>query len=73
MISLLNKQFINAAYNTRGNELCKYVRAEVMEVIEEKDLTSDCTKDDYNDIVANIMNRINTIIKQMIEIEVDNI
>lgn len=44
-----------------------------MEVIEEKDLTSDCTKDDYNDIVSNIMNRINTIIKPMIEIEVDNI
>ena len=31
------------------------------------------SKDDYNDIVANIMNRINTIIKPMIEIEVDNI
>lgn len=44
-----------------------------MEVIEEKDLISDCTKDDYNDIVSNIMNRINTIIKPMIEIEVDNI
>lgn len=55
---MLSKKFINAAYNTRGNELCKFVRAEVMEALEERDLTGKVTEEEYNTLVSETMARV---------------
>lgn len=70
---MLSKKFIDNAYNTRGNELCKYTRAEVMQTIEDKCAEERCTEEQFNSIVKDIMTRIDTIIKPMIEIEVDKL
>lgn len=70
---MLSKQFIKSAYNTRGNELCKFVRAEVMENIEDKSVEGIITEEEYNDIVRNTMDRIKNIITPLIDVEVNNI
>lgn len=67
---MLSKKFIDMAYKTKGNELCKYVRAEVMEQIEMQELEDKFTEDGFNSAVNNIMNRIKTMVEPMIEIEV---
>lgn len=55
---MLSKKFIDAAYSARGNELCKFVRAEVMEALEEKDLTDRVTEEEYNTLVSKTMARV---------------
>lgn len=70
---MLKQSFVKAAYNTRGNELCKYVRAEVMENIEDKSAENIMTEEEYNNIVQDVMRRVNNIIEPLIDIEVDNI
>ena len=69
---MLHKQFIKAAYNTKGNELCKYVRAEVMERVEESDAEEILTEEEYNNIVRVSMDRIKTIISPLIDMEIEN-
>lgn len=70
---MLSKTFISQAYNTKGNELCKFVRAEVMECIEEYEMTGKCTEEKYNEIVKNTMQRIKNIIQPIIEVEVEHL
>lgn len=70
---MLSKRFIDAAYNTKGNELLKFVRAEVMEQIETQDKENVCTQEQFNMIVDGTMRRIKTIIQPLIEVEVDKI
>lgn len=70
---MLHKQFIKSAYNTRGNELCKFVRAEVMEAVENNNAENIITEEEYNDIVRDTMNRVKNIITPLIDIEVDNL
>ena len=55
---MLSKKFIDAAYSARGNELCKFVRAEVMEALEERDLTGSVTEEEYNTLVSKTMARV---------------
>lgn len=55
---MLSKKFIDAAYSARGNELCKFVRAEVMEALEERDLTDKVTEEEYNTLVSKTMARV---------------
>lgn len=55
---MLSKKFIDAAYLARGNELCKFVRAEVMEALEERDLTGKVTEEEYNTLVSETMARV---------------
>lgn len=55
---MLSKKFIDAAYSARGNELCKFVRAEVMEALEERDLTNRVTEEEYNTLVSKTMARV---------------
>ena len=55
---MLSKKFIDAAYSARGNELCKFVRAEVMEALEERDLTDKVTEEEYNTLVSKTMTRV---------------
>lgn len=55
---MLSKKFIDAAYLARGNELCKFVRAEVMEALEERDLTGSVTEEEYNTLVSKTMARV---------------
>lgn len=55
---MLSKKFIDAAYLARGNELCKFVRAEVMEALEEKDLADRVTEEEYNTLVSETMARV---------------
>lgn len=55
---MLSKKFIDAAYCARGNELCKFVRAEVMEALEERDLTDRVTEEEYNTLVRETMARV---------------
>lgn len=55
---MLSKKFIDAAYSARGNELCKFVRAEVMEALEERDLTGMVTEEEYNTLVSETMARV---------------
>lgn len=55
---MLSKKFIDAAYLARGNELCKFVRAEVMEALEERDLTGSVTEEEYNTLVSETMARV---------------
>lgn len=55
---MLSKKFIDAAYSARGNELCKFVRAEVMEALEERDLTGKVTEEEYNTLVRETMARV---------------
>ena len=73
MVCLLHKQFIKSAYNTRGNELCKFVRAEVMERVEDKSAEDILTEEEYNEIVRVSMNRVKNIIAPLIDVEVENI
>ena len=73
MVCLLHKQFIKSAYNTRGNELCKFMRAEVMERIEENNAEDIMTEDDYNNLVRISMDKVKSIIKPLIDIEIKNI
>ena len=70
---MLFKRFIDAAYNTKSNELLKFVRAEVMEQIEMQDKENVCTQEKFNAIVDGTMRRIKTIIQPLIEVEVDKI
>ena len=70
---MLHKQFIKSAYNTRGNELCKFVRAEVMERVEDKSAEDILTEEEYNEIVKVSMNRVKNIIAPLIDVEVENI
>lgn len=70
---MLHKQFIKSAYNTRGNELCKFMRAEVMERIEENNAEDIITEDDYNNLVRISMDKVKSIIKPLIDIEIKNI
>ena len=70
---MLHKQFIKSAYNTSGNELCKFVRAEVMERVEDKSAEEILTEEEYNEIVRVSMNRVKNIIAPLIDVEVDNI
>lgn len=55
---MLSKKFIDAAYSARGNELCKFVRAEVMEALEDRDLTDKVTEEEYNTLVSKTMARV---------------
>ena len=55
---MLSKKFIDAAYLARGNELCKFVRAEVMEALEDRDLTGSVTEEEYNTLVSKTMARV---------------
>lgn len=55
---MLSKKFIDAAYLARGNELCKFVRAEVMEALEDRDLTDRVTEEEYNTLVSETMARV---------------
>lgn len=55
---MLSKKFIDAAYLARGNELCKFVRAEVMEALEDRDLTDRVTEEEYNTLVSKTMARV---------------
>lgn len=55
---MLSKKFIDAAYSARGNELCKFVRAEVMEALEDRDLTDRVTEEEYNTLVSKTMARV---------------
>lgn len=55
---MLSKKFIDAAYLARGNELCKFVRAEVMEALEDRDLTGTVTEEEYNTLVSETMARV---------------
>lgn len=55
---MLSKKFIDAAYSARGNELCKFVRAEVMEALEDRDLTGSVTEEEYNTLVSKTMARV---------------
>ena len=55
---MLSKKFIDAAYSARGNELCKFIRAEVMEALEERDLTDRVTEEEYNTLVRETMARV---------------
>lgn len=55
---MLSKKFIDAAYSARGNELCKFVRAEVMEALEDRDLTGMVTEEEYNTLVSETMARV---------------
>lgn len=64
---MLSKSFINAAYNTRGNELCKFTRAEVMEYLEEKELTGKITEEKYNSIVKETMKLVQSIVPIAVE------
>ena len=70
---MLHKQFIKSAYNTRGNELCKFVRTEVMERVEDKSAEDILTEEEYNEIVRVSMDRVKNIIAPLIDVEVDNI
>lgn len=64
---MLSKSFINAAYNTRGNELCKFTRAEVMEYLEENDLTTKVTEEEYNRVVKETMKLVQSIVPTAVE------
>lgn len=64
---MLSKSFINAAYNTRGNELCKFTRAEVMEYLEENDLTTKVTEEEYNRIVKEAMRLVQGVMPVVVE------
>ena len=64
---MLSKSFINAAYNTRGNELCKFTRAEVMEYLEENDLTTKVTEKEYNEIVKEAMRLVQGVMPTVVE------
>lgn len=64
---MLSKSFINAAYNTRGNELCKFTRAEVMEYLEENDLTTKVTEKEYNEIVKEAMRLVQGVMPVVVE------
>lgn len=64
---MLSKSFINAAYNTRGNELCKFTRAEVMEYLEENDLTTKVTEKEYNEIVKETMRLVQNVMPVVVE------
>lgn len=55
---MLSKKFIDAAYLARGNELCKFVRAEVMEALEDRDLADKVTEEEYNTLVSETMARV---------------
>lgn len=69
---MLDKKIVNAAYYTKGNELCKYVRAEVMEQLECKDLIGTFTEQQYNEVVKTIMQKIKAMTIPLIEIEIRN-
>lgn len=64
---MLSKSFINAAYNTRGNELCKFTRAEVMEYLEENDLTTKVTEEEYNRVVKEAMRLVQSVMPTVVE------
>lgn len=64
---MLSKSFINAAYNTRGNELCKFTRAEVMEYLEEKEFTDKITEKKYNEIVKEAMRLVQSVMPTVVE------
>lgn len=70
---MLSRRFIDTAYNTKGNELLKFVRAEVMEQIELQEKETVCTQEQFNLIVDGTMRRIKTIVTPLIEVEVDKI
>lgn len=55
---IVDKKFIDVAYNTRGNELLKFVRAEVMEKLEEYDRVESTTEKEYNEMVKDVMQRV---------------
>lgn len=70
---MLSRRFIDTAYNTKGNELLKFVRAEVMEQVELQEKETVCTQEQFNLIVDGTMRRIKTIVTPLIEVEVDKI
>lgn len=70
---MLSRRFIDTAYNTKGNELLKFVRAEVMEQVEIQEKETVCTQEQFNLIVDGTMRRIKTIVTPLIEVEVDKI
>lgn len=70
---MLSKRFIDTAYNTKGNELLKFVRAEVMEQVELQEKETVCTPEQFNLVVDGTMRRIKTIVTPLIEVEVDKI
>lgn len=64
---MLSKRFVEAAYKTRGNELCLYVRAEVMRALEERDLEEKYTEEEYNELVEETMNSLKKITTYLLD------
>lgn len=64
----MDKQTIKSAYNTNGTELLKYLRAEVMEYLEEKEEATTCSIDKFNELVADVMPKVKEATRAIIEI-----
>lgn len=71
VFEMLSKRFVEAAYNTRGNELCLYVRAEVMRALEERDLEEKYTEEEYNELVEETMNSLKKITTYLLDTRLD--
>lgn len=71
VFKMLSKRFVEAAYNTRGNELCLYVRAEVMRALEERDLEEKYTEEEYNELVEETMNSLKKITTYLLDTRLD--
>lgn len=54
-------------YNTRGDELLKVVRCEVMEGLETRGLVEKTTEETYDKLVYNVMERTRMAIKAIVD------
>ena len=71
VFEMLSKRFVEAAYKTRGNELCLYVRAEVMRALEERELEEKYTEEEYNELVESTMNSLKKITTYLLDTRLD--
>lgn len=68
---VISRSFIEQAYNTKGDELCKYIRSEVAEKIEMQELQEQLDAKAFNRVVKEVMKKIKGITESLVEIELD--
>lgn len=63
----LDTRLIEKVYNTRGDELLKVVRCEVMEGLETRGLVEKTSVETYDKLVYNVMERTRMAIKAIVD------
>lgn len=60
-------KIVNRVYNTKGDELLRYVRYEVMEGLEIRELIEDTDEDKYDALVKDVMERVRVATKAIVD------